>query len=91
MGGAFYAQGIGVAVQRLHHAISQSADGLAVFKRAADDFVVDIRDIAHVGDLVAAGFEPAFFLATRVAAAQAFFTKQALRARLTPSIRQSIS
>ena len=32
-----------------------------------------------------------FFLATRVAAAQAFFTKQALRARLTPSIRQSIS
>jgi hypothetical protein len=39
--------------------VGQLADGLAVFLRAADDLVVDVGDVAHVVQLIAAGAQPA--------------------------------
>ena len=57
--GALDAQGVGVLVQRLDHAVGQGADGLAVFQSPADDLVVDVGDVAHVADAQATGLEPA--------------------------------
>ena len=59
VGGALNAQRVGVLVQGHDHAVRQGANGLAVFNRTADDLVVDIGDVAHIGDLQATGFEPA--------------------------------
>ena len=57
--GPLDAQRIGVLVQGVNHALGQGPQGLAVVHRALDDFVVDVGDVAHIFDLVAAGFEPA--------------------------------
>lgn len=59
MGRPLYAQRIGVLVQGLDHAVGQRAYGFAVFDGAFDDLVVNVRDIAHVGDLQATCFQPA--------------------------------
>ena len=53
--GAFNAQRIGILMQRVDHAISQAADGFAVFHRSLDDLVINIGDVAHIGHLVAGG------------------------------------
>ena len=59
MRGALNAKCIGISVQRLHHALGQRANGFPVVQRTAYDFVVNVGDIAYIGDLVAAGLEPA--------------------------------
>jgi hypothetical protein len=38
---------------------SQAADGLAVLHRTTDDLVVDVGDVAHIGDLIATCAQPA--------------------------------
>ncbi len=58
MGRTFNAQGIGVLVQGLDHAVGQRAYGFAVLDCAPDDLVVNIGDIAHIGHLETTGFEP---------------------------------
>ena len=55
---ALNAQSIGILVQGLHHAVCQCANGLAVFSGTPDDFVVDVGDVAHVGDLQTRLLEP---------------------------------
>ena len=57
--GLLHAERREVLVHRADEARGQRVDRLAVLLRAADDLVVDIRDIAHVGDAVAAGAQPA--------------------------------
>ncbi len=57
--GRFDAERGEVLVHGADEARGQGVDRLAVLLRAADDLVVDIRDIAHVGDAVAAGAQPA--------------------------------
>jgi hypothetical protein len=57
--GAFDAERLGVLVQRVDHAVGQRADALAVLDGAADDLVVDVGDVAHVGHVEAAHLEPA--------------------------------
>ena len=59
VGGALYAQRVGILVQGIDHAVGQTADGFAVVHGALDDFVVDVGDVAHVGHAVAAGAQPA--------------------------------
>jgi hypothetical protein len=41
------------------HLVGQRADGDAALQRPADDLVVDVGDVAHVGHAVAAGAQPA--------------------------------
>ncbi len=53
------AQRAGVLVHVLGEARGQLRNGLAVFHRALDDLVVDVGDVAHVGDIVAGGHKPA--------------------------------
>ena len=53
------AQGISVLVQCVDHPVCQCANGFAIFCGASDDFVVDVGDIAHIGDLQARLLEPA--------------------------------
>ena len=57
--GPLDAQGIRVLVKGIDHAIGQVADGFAVFHGTPDDLVVDIRDVAHIGDAIATDLEPA--------------------------------
>ena len=57
--GALYAQRVGVLVQGVDHAIRQAADGLAVLHGAADDLVVNIGDVAHIGHGQTRGAQPA--------------------------------
>ena len=57
--GPLDAQGIGILVQGIDHALGQRAQGLAVIHCALDDLVVNVGDVAHVFDLVATDFEPA--------------------------------
>ena len=40
-----------VLVHRRDEALGERTDGLAVLGRAADDLVVDVGDVAHVGEL----------------------------------------
>ena len=58
-GGALNTQGVGVLVQGIDHAIGQAANGFAVFHGALDDLVVNVRDVAHIGDAIAACAQPA--------------------------------
>ena len=53
-----HAQGVKVAVHLGNHAVGELPDGFAVFQRAADDLVLDVGDVAHEGDPVAAGAQP---------------------------------
>jgi hypothetical protein len=39
-------------------AIGQLANGLAIFTRAPDDFVINVGDVTHVGKVIAAGPQP---------------------------------
>jgi hypothetical protein len=48
-----------VLFHRADEARGQGFDRLAVLARAPDDLVVDVGDIAHVGDAVPAGEQPA--------------------------------
>ena len=48
-----------VLVHGCNHLVRQGADGDAAFNGAFDDFVVNIGDVAHIDDLVAADLEPA--------------------------------
>ncbi len=57
--GFFDAERRGVLVHRLDEARGQRLDGLVVVLRAPDDLVVDIGDIAHVGDFETRGAQPA--------------------------------
>ena len=57
--GTLYAQRVRILVQRVDHAVGQGTDGLAIFDRAADDFVIDVGDVAHVAHTQAARLEPA--------------------------------
>ena len=59
MRGAFDAQGVGVLVQRVDHAVGQRTNGLAVLHGTTDDLVVDIGDVAHIGHAISAGPKPA--------------------------------
>lgn len=59
VGGPLDAERIGIFVQRIDHAVGERTDGFAVLDRAANDLVVDIGDVAHVGHGQAAGLEPA--------------------------------
>ena len=57
--GTQYVQSIGIFVHGLDETRSQFADGLAVFSRAGDDFVVDVGDIAHISERITALAQPA--------------------------------
>ncbi|MCY1234348.1 hypothetical protein D9M72_469290 [compost metagenome] len=59
MVGTDHAQRGGVFVHVLDEARGQRADGLAILGGAADDLVVDIRDVLHICHLVAGGTQPA--------------------------------
>ena len=48
VGRALDAQGIGILVQGLDHAIGQRTNGFAVFKSAPDDLVINVGDVAHI-------------------------------------------
>ena len=43
-----------VCVHRLDEAFGERADRFAVLRRALNDLVIDVRDVAHVRELVAA-------------------------------------
>ena len=58
-GGGLNAQQADVLVHRGHHLVGELADGDAPLQRALDDLVVDVGDVAHVGNAVAAAFQPA--------------------------------
>jgi hypothetical protein len=53
------AERIEVGVHRPGHLLGELADGHAALERAADDLVVDVGDVADVGDLVAQRLQPA--------------------------------
>jgi hypothetical protein len=57
--GLFDAERRGVFVHRLDETGGECVDRLVVFECAPDDLVVDIRDIAHVRELVTRGAQPA--------------------------------
>ena len=59
--GRLYAQPADVGAHDLDHFVSERADGDVALKRPLDDFVVNVGDVAHVGDAQAAGFEPALY------------------------------
>src|SRR5690606_23930442 len=48
-----------VLVHRRDHALHQGLERLAILVGAADDLVVDVGNVAHVGDVVAAVAQPA--------------------------------
>ena len=48
-----------VPVHRRDHLVGQRANRDAALKRTPDDLVIDVSDIAHIGDAVAALLEPA--------------------------------
>jgi hypothetical protein len=48
-----------VAVHRGDHLVGQLADGDAAFDGTSDDLVLDVGDVAHVGDAKAARHQPA--------------------------------
>ena len=48
-----------VLVHGQRHLVGELADGDAALHRTADDLVVDVRDVAHIGHAIAAGLEPA--------------------------------
>ena len=50
---------VAVLVQRRDHLLGELADRDAALERAPDDLVVDVGDVAHVGDAVADRLEPA--------------------------------
>jgi hypothetical protein len=57
--GAQQPDGGEVLVHRGRHLLGQLADGDATLDRALDDLVVDVRHVAHIGDGIAAGAQPA--------------------------------
>ncbi|MNR12663.1 hypothetical protein D3C85_1290310 [compost metagenome] len=59
MVGADHAQRGGILVHVLDEARGELADGLAILGRAADDLVVDVRDVLHVRHVIASGAQPA--------------------------------
>ena len=52
-------EGANILVHGRNHLVGQRADGDAALDCPLDDLVVDIGDVAHIGDLVAAELEPA--------------------------------
>ena len=56
---ALNAQGIGVLMQRLDHAIGQRPNGFTVVHRTLNDLVINIGDVAHIGNAIATGTQPA--------------------------------
>ena len=59
VGRALYTQSVGIAVQIIDHAVGERLDGFTIVQRPADDFVVNIGDVAHISHLIATGLEPA--------------------------------
>src|SRR5487761_1932702 len=57
--GFLHAQGRRVLVHVADEALSQLADAFPVLNSAADDLVVDVGDVAYVGDIEAGGAQPA--------------------------------
>jgi hypothetical protein len=57
--GFFHAEHRRVRVHRGDEAAGERVHGLAVLACAADDLVVDVGDVAHVSDAVAARAQPA--------------------------------
>ena len=57
-GGRLYAQGAYVLVHGRNHLVGERAYGDAALQGAPDDLVVNVGDVAHIGDLVVAGLEP---------------------------------
>ena len=59
MRGAQHAQRVKVGVHGLNHLVGQLPDRDVALQGAADDFVVDVGDIAHIGHPVTRGQQPA--------------------------------
>ncbi len=59
MVGSLDAERVRILVHETDEAVGQLADGFAVFVRAPDDLVVDVGDVAYVGEVKAAGPQPA--------------------------------
>jgi hypothetical protein len=59
MVGALHAQRIGILVHRGDKARGERMNGFPIFRRALDDLVVDVGDVAHVGRVIAGSLEPA--------------------------------
>ena len=59
MGRTLDAERVEVGVHRRGHLVGQRAQRDAALERAADDLVVDVGDVAHIADAVAAEPEPA--------------------------------
>ncbi|CWR70420.1 Uncharacterised protein [Neisseria meningitidis] len=57
--GTQHTQSIGIFVHSLNETRGQFADGLAVFSRAGNDFVVDVGDVAHISERITALAQPA--------------------------------
>ena len=53
------AERVGVLLQRLDVLLGEGADRDAALERAPDDLVVDVGDVAHVGDAIADRLQPA--------------------------------
>ena len=54
-----HAQRVGVLVHGGNEAASERTNGFVVFHRPADDLVIDVGDVADIGDRVTARSEPA--------------------------------
>ena len=54
-----HAQGGGILIHGIDKTIRQLADGFLILDGAPDDFVINISDVAHIGDLKPAGAQPA--------------------------------
>jgi hypothetical protein len=56
-----HAQRVGILVHRGYEALRELMDGFAVLRRALDDLVVDVGDVAHVVHVVTARLQPAIY------------------------------
>ena len=56
--GSLNAQGIGILVQGIYHALRERLNGFAVFKSALDDFVVNVGDVSNISHLQTTDLEP---------------------------------
>ena len=54
-----HTQRVGIFVHRGDEARRERVNGLIVFRRALDDLVVDVGDVAYIVDIVTACLEPA--------------------------------
>ena len=50
---------LGILMQQANRALGELGNGLAILNRATNDFVVDVRDVPNVSDLIALTPQPA--------------------------------